>query len=84
MVLVVSINFYQNTIIIADEVLPELNGKHFYKASMLCSEKLTDQRDVCYLVLANLEKANKPHVYELCDSIESEFYKFTCYQSIAT
>jgi hypothetical protein len=69
---------------ITDEVLPELDGKHFYKASKVCSEMSLEKKDVCYLVLANLEKANKPHVNELCGSIESEFYKFTCYQSIAT
>jgi len=71
------LNFYNTTIKTTNQVISEL--KVSSNPDILCSQKTDKERDICYLVLTII---NDNQESSLCENIESDFYKITCYRAI--
>lgn len=69
------ISFYTETIQTTNKVIAELEDTP--NPELLCAQKAVPEQDICYLVLTILE--NRPH---LCENINSDFYKITCYRAL--
>jgi hypothetical protein len=77
--------FYKDTKMLIDQTVVELHGD-YYKGQIICEEKEGLDKDVCMLIIATAQRAeNRPkaELYYLCDSIQSDFFRFTCVRSIA-
>ena len=74
----IAIGFYRETRTAAEKIISELKGGNHPSVAerkAFCSAKQGDERDVCYLVLAAIHKDR-----DICSSIVSDFYKFSCSQ----
>ncbi|RMF54790.1 hypothetical protein D6745_04100 [Candidatus Woesearchaeota archaeon] len=76
------LNFYNKTIRLSKATIAELKGSYLEEAQQKCSEKKGQEKDVCYLIMANNPEFDVSDRYQACRSINSDFYKFTCYQSM--
>jgi len=88
------VQFYKDTTRIIDQTVAELKGD-YYRGMYACEEKSGTDRDICVLVVATALSAQydthtegtaveRPdYISSLCDSIESDFYRFTCMRSIS-
>lgn len=63
-----------------DQLVDELNGLDFEEAQVLCLSRET-QNDLCLVTVALIHRHNEK-VQTACTEIQSEFYKFTCYNAI--
>ena len=79
------IQFYKDTTKMIDKTLMELRGD-YYSGSILCDKKSGPEKDVCKLVVATAMSSKQrpyPELVGVCNSIESDFYQFTCMRSIS-
>ncbi|MBW2964365.1 hypothetical protein KY363_02800 [Candidatus Woesearchaeota archaeon] len=86
--------FYKDTTRLIDQSIAELKGD-YYTGVIKCEQKTGPERDVCTLVIATIlsEKMDRtavesrkylqqPDLEKLCNTIQSDFYRFTCMRSI--
>ncbi|MFC1728058.1 hypothetical protein ACFLZ7_01170 [Nanoarchaeota archaeon] len=76
--LTIGVNFYKTTVKTANSIIEEftLVGA----SEFVCDQKIGEERDICYVVLAvTLNETDG----EMCESVESDFYKLTCYRAIS-
>jgi hypothetical protein len=71
------LNFYKTTIKTANEIIHEMDTRGANQ--MICEEKTNQEKDICYVVLTIATEAKES---SLCDNIESDFYKLTCYRAL--
>ncbi|MBW2996832.1 DUF2127 domain-containing protein [Candidatus Woesearchaeota archaeon] len=79
------VQFYKDTTRMIDQTVEELKGD-YYKGQLLCEMKYGPEKDVCLLVIATaMSEYERPEaeLIQICDSIESDFYQFTCKRSIS-
>ena len=74
--IVLGVGFYKDTTKKADLYINELRGVTKLHATVICDVKEGEDRDICFVVLANLYK--KDDIKFVCDRVESQFYKFMC------
>jgi hypothetical protein len=77
--------FYKDTTKIIDSTIRELHGD-YYTGQLLCEQKTGHERDICTLVVAtgmSVQQRPAAELAGMCDSIQSDFYRFTCMRSIA-
>jgi hypothetical protein len=83
--LTIGLQFYKDTTRMVDSTLREMRGD-YYRGQLLCEEKSGPERDVCTLVVATAMSAQQrpqAEIADMCDTIKSDFYRFTCMRSIA-
>lgn len=71
------LNFYSSTMKTTNKVIDELQASS--NPEQLCREKNTTEQDICYLVLSIMNEEKEPGI---CESINSDFYKITCYRAL--
>lgn len=71
------LNFYNNTLKTTNKVISELQSSAV--PELHCSSKEGSERDICYLVVSVMFNGEDAGV---CENIESDFYKMTCYRSL--
>lgn len=79
------VQFYKDTTRMIDQTVHELKGD-YYKGQLLCEMKYGPEKDVCLLVIATaMSEYDRPEaeLTKICESIESDFYQFTCKRSIS-
>lgn len=72
--------YYNETIEKTDNMISELDAVYPYEVEDYCMRKIED-RDLCYLTGAIMYE-NELNVNALCKDINSEFYKYTCFEAI--
>ncbi len=83
--LTLGFQFYSDTTKLIDSTIKEMHGD-YYRGQLLCEQKSGHEKDVCTLVVATAMSVQHRPEAELkgfCDSIQSDFYRFTCMRSIA-
>jgi hypothetical protein len=78
------VQFYKDTTLIIDKTISELNG-NYYSGTSVCDNKQGSEKDICTLVVATAlsgKDVQQSELTKLCDSIKSDFYRFTCMRSI--
>ncbi|MBN1544081.1 hypothetical protein JW898_01310 [Candidatus Woesearchaeota archaeon] len=81
----IGVQFYKDTTRMIDSTIVELKGD-YYRGQLVCEQKQGPDRDVCTLVVATaLSTQDRPEseMLGLCNSIQSDFYRFTCMRSIS-
>ncbi|MBU2561757.1 MAG: hypothetical protein KKD17_05660 [Nanoarchaeota archaeon] len=81
----IGVQFYKDTTRMIDSNIAELKGD-YYRGQLLCEQKSGPDRDVCTLVVAtalSAKQRSEAEMLGLCNSIQSDFYRFTCMRSIA-
>lgn len=87
--------FYKDTTKLIDQSILELKGD-YYTGVIKCEQKTGPERDVCTLVIAtilseridpakssqSMRYMQQPDLEKLCNTIQSDFYRFTCMRSI--
>ncbi|MBI2549117.1 hypothetical protein HYW21_07245 [Candidatus Woesearchaeota archaeon] len=63
-----------------DQIVQELEGFDFTEAKVVCLTR-EKQNDLCLVTVALIHRHNE-NVQTACNEIQSEFYKFTCYNAI--
>ncbi len=78
-----TIHMYKDTQRIVDETLIEIGGE-YYQAQIVCEKKYSYERDICTMVTATALSNVRPEkeIKELCNAINSDFYRFTCLRSV--
>jgi hypothetical protein len=79
------VQFYKDTTRLIDQTIKELHGD-YYMGQLVCEQKSGHERDICTLVVAtamSVQQRPRPELAGICDSIQSDFYRFTCMRSIA-
>ncbi len=71
-------NFYKTTIKTANEIIQEFD--RFGASPLVCEEKSNHERDICYVALT-IAMQTKDNT--MCNNIESDFYKLTCYRALS-
>lgn len=71
------LNFYTSTLKTTSKVIDELQQSAL--PELLCAEKNSTEQDICYLVLSIMNQEKEPRI---CESINSDFYKITCYRAL--
>lgn len=85
---IIGANFYSNTTTAVDSILLELQLKNPDNIYFFCMQKQGEQRDVCLLIAATMEDmhgaeySKQQNIVSICQDIESDFYKFTCYRTL--
>lgn len=71
------LNFYNTTLKTTDKMISEL--KSVSSPELHCASKEGNEKDICYLVVSIMLDGENSDV---CENIESDFYKMTCYRSL--
>ncbi len=71
------LNFYNSTLKTVHNLVSELKESGY--PELACAKKMGSEKDLCYLILTVANENKSSH---LCDNIESDFYKMTCYRSL--
>ncbi len=71
------LNFYSTTITKTHTIITELKNSTY--PEITCGQKMGDDKDICYLVLTIMYNDTQRN---LCDNIQSDFYKMTCDRAI--
>lgn len=71
------VHFYRTTFSITNKLIVELKQDPYQ--DLVCAKKQGTEQDVCYLVLSIIREGQEP---EICENIQSDFYKMTCYRSL--
>ena len=71
------LEFYNTTLKTTNEIISEL--KIAEVPDVVCAQKSGSEQDICYLVLAVM---NDERGIQLCENINSDFYKMTCYRAM--
>jgi len=66
-----------------DDSIPELRSTPTPLHEELCETKDQTERDVCLIVVATMRDTDDvEEIDDICDNVESDFYKFTCYKTL--
>lgn len=79
------VTFYKDTTRLIDESVAEIGGD-YYMGQLICETKEGPEKDVCTLVIATAMseyERSEAELTGLCDTIQSDFYRFTCMRSIS-
>lgn len=71
------VNFYNTTLKTTSEIISELKAAQI--PDLECAQKTGQDQDICYLILSIMKEGKQP---TLCENINSDFYKVTCYRSL--
>ena len=76
---------YLETTYLSKQIVGEIDRKSLDQSIFLCSNKLGQEKDVCYVVLAVAYGAEIKDDAEskICDNIAFSFYKITCLRALA-
>lgn len=81
-------DFYSSTTTAVDSMLLEIQLKNPDNIYFFCMQKQGDERDVCLLIAATIEDmhgaeySKQQNIVNICQDIDSDFYKFTCYRTL--
>ncbi len=84
--LTLGVQFYKDTTHKIDIMVKEMTP-NMYMGSLLCDAKEGTDKDLCKLIIATAMSSKdrpKEEVTGICNSIQSDFYKFTCMRSIVS
>ncbi|MBR9676623.1 hypothetical protein GOV04_00590 [Candidatus Woesearchaeota archaeon] len=75
--------YYDTTKTLTASAIDDLSGKTLFNSILTCEQKFGEFRDSCYLVTVIMhENAEKVTLQDVCDRIQSTFFKFTCMRAI--
>jgi hypothetical protein len=79
-VAIFSVSFFLSITRTIDSLMRSINDQSLTESLFYCEEKQGTERDLCYVSLVT-KHGNEESIAQLCERIESDFYKFTCYRA---
>jgi hypothetical protein len=71
------IRFYTSTLKTTNKLVAELKDAPL--PELHCAQKEGPEQDLCYLIVSVMREGKEPSI---CENIDSDFYKMTCYRSL--
>lgn len=75
------INFTVRITNTIDELMIKINNQSFTESLFYCDDLVDEDKDLCYVALVT-KHSDENYISRICNKIESNFYKFTCYRAI--